>query len=207
MTPREFSDQVDALCRVCRDFGNRGWCMATSGNFSARVGDGLCLITRSGRDKSRLSGEDLMLCKLDGTPLESDATPSAETPLHTMLYSLDDDVGAVLHTHSVDSTLLSIHCGEVLSVTGFEMQKALSGIESHESQVNVAVFDNDQDMERLAGKVASAWRDGKFRVPGFLIAGHGLYAWGENIAEARRHVEGFEFLFACVREQEIFRTP
>lgn len=173
--------------------------MATSGNFSARAGDDLCLITRSGRDKSRLTNEDLMLCRLDGTPLEADACPSAETLLHTMLYSLDEDIGAVLHTHSVNATVLSMQCGEVLSVTGFEMQKALSGIDSHESMVEIPVFGNDQDMERLARRVSSAWRDGKLAVPGFLIAGHGLYAWGRTIPEAHRHVEGFEFLFECLR--------
>ena len=65
-----------------------------------------------------------MLCQLDGTPVEPEARPSAETPLHSALYSLDENIGAVLHTHSVNATLLSMQSGEVLGVTGFEMQKA-----------------------------------------------------------------------------------
>ena len=35
---------------------------------------------------------------------------------------------------------------------------------------------------------------------GYLIDGHGLYAWGRNMAEARRHLEAFEFLFHCELE-------
>ena len=40
-------------------------------------------------------------------------------------------------------------------------------------------------------------------VPGFLIRGHGLYAWGRDIAEARRHVEGLEFLLSCLWQQAL----
>jgi methylthioribulose-1-phosphate dehydratase len=35
---------------------------------------------------------------------------------------------------------------------------------------------------------------------GYLIAGHGLYAWGRDLAEARRHLEAFEFMLACELE-------
>ncbi|MET1163044.1 MAG: class II aldolase/adducin family protein, partial [Pseudoxanthomonas sp.] len=34
----------------------------------------------------------------------------------------------------------------------------------------------------------------------YLIDGHGLYAWGRDMAEARRHLEAFEFLFHCELE-------
>ena len=31
--------------------------------------------------------------------------------------------------------------------------------------------------------------------PGYLIRGHGVYAWGEDVSVAKRHIEGFEFIF------------
>ena len=188
---------VRALCETARSFGARGWCSATSGNFSARSDDGDCVITRSGRDKANLSDKDLMRCDLAGSALDDNSTPSAETPLHTALYRLDEDIGSVLHTHSVAATVISMECGSALELTGYEMQKALSGVTTHEDSIRIRVFPNDQDMARLAGEVADAWAQGAITVPGFLIAGHGLYAWGRDIAEARRHVEGFEFLFEC----------
>jgi methylthioribulose-1-phosphate dehydratase len=33
---------------------------------------------------------------------------------------------------------------------------------------------------------------------GFLLAKHGLYTWGRDLAEARRHIEIHEFLFEVV---------
>jgi methylthioribulose-1-phosphate dehydratase len=194
--PADFPREADALCDTCRLFGERGWCRATSGNFSARVAGDLCLITRSGCDKSALTADDLLVCGLDGRPADGSARPSAETPLHLMLYALDPSIGAVLHTHSVFATLLSMATDSELTISDFEMQKALTGVTTHEAEIAIPVFANDQDMHALAVRVGQQWRaEG---VPGFLIGGHGLYAWGKDVADARRHVEGFEFLFECM---------
>ena len=189
---------ANELCATCRLFGARQWCLATSGNFSVRVEGQRFLITKSGREKSALAADDLMLCKLDGSAIEQSNKPSAETPLHARLYSLDESIGAVLHTHSVPATILSMNAESSIDITGFEMQKALIGYESHNDTVSVPVFANDQDMNALSDCVDQAWINGAIETPGLLIRGHGLYAWGGDIAEARRHVEGFEFLFECL---------
>ena len=188
------------LCAVCRLFGERQWCLATSGNFSARVEPDQFLITKSGREKSDLDPGDLMLCDTDGAAIDHHNTPSAETPLHASLYKLDEGIGSVLHTHSVASTVVSRDSGDALEIAGFEMQKAFDGIKTHDCTITVPVFDNDQDMNALAGRVEEAWHAKRFMAPGFLIRGHGLYAWGSDVQAARRHVEGFEFLFACLKE-------
>jgi len=202
MTADNYSKEAKALCDICHAFGERGWCRATSGNFSMRVDDSICLITQSGKEKSRLQPDDLIICDLDGQALDTDCRPSAETPLHTRLYQLDSSIGAVLHTHSVAATLLSRHGGSQLEFSGFEMQKALAGVSSHDKTVAVTIFDNDQNMQALADLLSDSWGETGLAVPGFLIRGHGLYAWGRNATEAQRHVEGFEFLFEC-RWQEI----
>jgi len=206
VTPTDFTIEADALCEVCRLFGERQWCSATSGNFSLRVEKDHCMITQSGKEKSRLSRDDLMICDLHGGALDNECNPSAETPLHTRLYSLDADIGAVLHTHSVTATVLSRASGSNLALSGYEMQKALSGGQSHEQSVDVVIFDNDQDMPALGKQVEKAWADGRFAVPGFLIRGHGLYAWGNSLGDAQRHVEGFEFLFACAWQEMLAKT-
>lgn len=205
MNPQDHPETVARLCAVCRTFGERGWCRATSGNFSARIDDCHCLITQSGRDKSILTIDDLMICDFDTGAIDPACTPSAETPLHTRLYLLDDAIGAVLHTHSVTSTVLSRIADESLLVSGLEMQKALSGVRSPEETVTIPVFGNDQNMHALAERITTKWQDGMLKAPGFLIAGHGLYAWGSDLDEARRHVEGFEFLFECLWQEELTR--
>lgn len=200
------NDSADALIELCRLFGRRQWCPATGGNFSLRRDESHIQITRSGSDKSRLSMDDLMLCDLDGRALDECSKPSAETALHTCLYRLDARIGAVLHTHSVTSTVLSRATAGELRLRGFEMQKALAGNRGHEDEVAIAVFDNDQDIAALAQRVERRWHDAGLSQPGFLVRGHGLYAWGETLDEARRHIEGFEFLFACAWQEMLLSS-
>ncbi|MHA7878822.1 MAG: methylthioribulose 1-phosphate dehydratase [Saccharospirillum sp.] len=209
LTPHHFRHPASRLVDAVRFLGAQGWCPATGGNFSTRVDDGLMLITRSGSDKRHLTEADLMLCENTGTPLDDRLTPSAETAVHARLYQLDTNINAVLHVHSVNNTLLSRHCAhDTLVVEGFEMQKALEGVRSHDTRVEIPVFDNTQDMPALANALNDAWQMEVFRVPGLLVRGHGLYAWGSCIEQARRHVEGFEFLFECLwQEKRLERSP
>ncbi|MEQ9564164.1 MAG: methylthioribulose 1-phosphate dehydratase [Woeseiaceae bacterium] len=189
---------ISELCEVCRLFGERQWCLATSGNFSARIDADRFLITQSGRDKSALTLDDLMICDMDGKPQIAHLRPSAETALHQCLYAHDENIGAVLHTHSVTATALSRRAAASLSISGYEMQKAFAGITSHETEISVPVYENTQDMPALAREVRAELQSNPPKVPAFLIRGHGLYAWGRNLAEAKRHTEGMEFLMACL---------
>jgi len=203
ITPQSFPEKAEELVEICRFLGSRGWAPATGGNFSVRLDASHCLITQSGRDKSRLTAKDLMVCDLDGKALDPTLRPSAEVALHTRLYRLDEAIGAVLHTHSVTSTVLSRATDGDLMLQGFEMQKALAGNHSHEQEIRIAVFDNDQDMMALAERLQQRWLLHTITQPGFLVTGHGLYAWGKDLSEARRHVEGFEFLFDCAWQEKL----
>ncbi len=80
------------------------------------------------------------------------------------------------------------------------MQKALAGTTTHDDAVDLPVFANDQDTAALAVRVERRLSD-PGTAPGYLLAGHGLYAWGATMAEARRHLEGLEFLLACTLEE------
>ncbi len=188
---------ADALCNVGRLFGERQWCLATGGNFSLRLDRARCLITRSGVDKAMLTVDDLMVCDLDGTPADASLKPSAETALHTCLYQLDDATQSVLHTHSVTSTVVSRTAGAEVVIRGFEMQKAINGVMSHEERLVIPVLENSQDISQLAGTMRERYALGHLRACGFLVRGHGLYAWGASLAAAQRHVEGLEFLLSC----------
>jgi len=189
-----------AVIEAGRWIDAQGWCPATGGNFSVRLAAEQALVTASGRHKGHLSEADLLSVDLNGRPLDSDLKPSAETLLHTRLYALDADIGAVLHTHSIASTVLSrLETGDWFSMQGYEMQKSLAGNLSHEPEIKLALFENTQDMQLLADKLRTRWQQTPLQW-GFLVRGHGLYAWGRNMAEARRHLEGLEFLFACELE-------
>lgn len=196
MKPSDYSELAAALCEACHLFGDREWCLASGGNFSVRTDAAHCMITQSGKDKSRLIAADLMLCSLDGKPLDASLSPSAETALHAWLYNHDPAIAAVLHTHSVASTVMSRRAETVLQITGFEMQKALRGIKTHDNGIAIPVFENSQDMADLVEQMTSRSKEHN-RVHGFLVRGHGLYAWGHSLPEAQQHIEGLEFLLKC----------
>lgn len=193
-----FHDAAEALISVGRHSAEHGWTPATSGNFSTRLPDDEIAITVSGAHKHHLTVADIMRIDLEGRPLE-DKRPSAETLLHVQLYRHDPAIGVVLHTHSVNATVISQRAGEALQLEGLEILKAFAGVESHEVRLQVPVFANDQDMSRLADRVG-AWLDTRAAVPGYLIAGHGLYTWGATLNDAMRHLEAFEFIFQCELE-------
>jgi methylthioribulose-1-phosphate dehydratase len=178
----------------------RGWVPATSGNFSARLSALHAAITASGRHKGALTEQDIMVVDLDGKAVDTALRPSAETLLHTMLYRRFPDVGAVMHTHSINATLLSRRSGVVLQLEGYELLKAFRGITTHDTCLSVPVFDNEQDIPRLAAQV-DRYLDAHGDVHGYLIRGHGLYTWGRDVAETVRHLEAFEFLFQCELQQ------
>jgi len=174
----------------------RGWVPATSGNFSARLSADYAAITASGRHKGLLGEQDIMVVDLGGQPYNDARRSSAETLLHTTLYRRFSDVGSVLHTHSVNATLLSLHSGDELLLEGYELLKAFHGVTTHDTCIAVPMFDNDQDITRLAAQV-ERYLDAHAEVYGYLIRGHGLYTWGRDVAAAMRHLEAFEFLFQC----------
>ena len=175
----------------------RGWSPATSSNYSARLGADQALLTVSGKHKGQLGPDDVLATDMAGNSLEPGKKPSAETLLHTQLYAWQAQIGAVLHTHSVNATVLSrLTPGTFLAFEGYELQKAFSGVTSHQSCVRVPIFDNDQDIARLASQV-QPWLDAHPECVGYLIRGHGLYTWGAAMSDALRQVEAFEFLFEC----------
>ncbi|MCM2331577.1 MAG: methylthioribulose 1-phosphate dehydratase [Pseudomonas sagittaria] len=195
------TDQRELLTRQIIDAGRflygRGWSPATSSNYSARLSADQALLTVSGKHKGQLTDNDVLATDLAGNSLEPGKKPSAETLLHTQLYAWRADIGAVLHTHSVNATVLSrLTPADHLLLEDYELQKAFSGVTSHEGQVLVPIFANDQDIARLAGKVQQ-WLDTHPDCVGYLIRGHGLYTWGPQMSDALRQIEAFEFLFEC----------
>ena len=188
------------LAEVGRGFYGRGWALGTSGNFSAVTSrEPLRLaITASGLDKGALAPEQILEIDERGAVTRGRGRPSDETRLHLSVVRARG-AGAVLHTHSVWSTLLSeAHAREGrLVIEGFEMLKGLAGVRTHEHRETVPVIENSQDMDALSGALEGAL-GGHPDAHGVLIRRHGLYTWGRDLGEARRHVEIFEFLFEVV---------
>ena len=193
------------IVAATRELSALGWTPATSSNFSMRLDDRHVAVTVSGRDKGRLTADDIMVVDYHGNPVNEGQKPSAETVLHTQLYARLPDVGCVLHTHSLAQTLASrLYAGAGhVRFEDYELIKAFRGQETHDTEMDVPVLANSQCIPTLAAQVDVLLDRGALW--GYLIEGHGLYAWGCDMAEARRHLEAFEFLLNCELEMRKLR--
>jgi methylthioribulose-1-phosphate dehydratase len=187
---------ADALAEAGRRMDARNWVPGSAGNLSARIDDQTIAITRSGVHKGRLTADDVIAVDYAGNALAKGTKPSAETLLHCQLYRLFPPVGAVLHGHSVAATVLSMQ--GAITFSNYEILKAF-GFATHELDVVLPVYENDQDIARLA-----AWIEPLLvRDPpvGYVIAGHGVYAWGTSVEHAYWRLEALEFLLSCELER------
>ncbi|MGH8498206.1 MAG: methylthioribulose 1-phosphate dehydratase, partial [Methylococcales bacterium] len=187
----EFEQRAGELVDAGRTLYLQGMAPATSGNLSAKLFDGALAVTVSGRHKGKLTTADIMRVDAKGHSLDG-RKPSAETRLHLQIYNRDQHARAVLHPHSVNATLLSKHHASRLLLQDYELLKAFPGIDTHQYSLSVPIFDNDQNIGRLADQV-DRWMTGHADpIFGYLIKGHGFYTWGDSVESAMRHVEAFE---------------
>lgn len=209
-TDLNYIEERQRLVRIGQDFWTRGWSRGTSSNFSCVVNrkPTQLLITASGKDKGALTQTDFVIVDDNGKAIDAkQPKSSAETLLHTWA-AAKCNAGAILHTHSVTGTVLSLKfAGQGgIWLEGFEMLKGLEGITTHETRVWLPIFKNSQDMAALQAEVDEYWKTNEVKfIPGFLIAGHGMYAWGNDVAAAVRHVEVLEFLLECVAKMMTMR--
>jgi methylthioribulose-1-phosphate dehydratase len=200
-----FSRAASAVIEAGRLAAARGWVPATSGNFSARIDERSFAITRSGVDKGALTDDDAQTI---GGPLLKGS--SAEAALHLRLYRDAPESGAIFHVHSPAASVIGrAHARYgAIRIEGWELQKALRGVTTHEAVIETPVFDNDQNVEALAERVAirlaEPARDA-VPAPGYVLAGHGLYAWGRDAKEAWRHLEALETLFHQILVSRSYR--
>jgi methylthioribulose-1-phosphate dehydratase len=205
-------DRIEVVIAAVIDAGRaaskRGWTPATSGNFSVRVDRNRVAITRSGVDKGALSASDVLIQPLDAPLLPGS---SAEAALHVRRYRDADEIGAIFHIHGPASAVIGrAHLAEgAVRLQGWELQKALAGVKTHETVIETPVLANDQDVaalaERASERLVSPLAERVVRAPGYLLAGHGLYAWGRDAAEAARHLEALETLFQQILSLRSYR--
>lgn len=198
-------DAVQAVISLARWCGARGWVPATAGNFSVRIDLARAACTATGGDKGAITEAGVITLDI-AEQLDGPGHPrmSAEAPLHLRLYRDDPSIGAVAHAHPLSAVALSrrhLSAGKLV-FEGWEMQKAIRGVTTHEGQIELPILANDQDTRRLGLRVSAARATWSGPVFGYLIAGHGIYAWGRDVAETRRHIEAYAHLLDLTLEEE-----
>lgn len=177
------------IAAVAAELYARGWMPGTAGNISARDG-AAAVITGSGLSKGQLSPADMVRVRIEDAEVVTGARrPSAETTIHTAIYR-STDAGAVVHVHSPHATAATCHGATTLRFGGFELIKGIAGGET----VDVPVFANHREVAQIGTDVERYLDANPTAPPVLCIAGHGITAWGTDLAQARDRVECLEAL-------------
>ena len=184
-------------------FAGYGWMRGTGGNLSVVVErDPLLLaVTASGLDKSELTERDVVLVGAGGEPAdpEDHRSPSAESGLHAHI-AARTGASAVFHVHAIDAVIAGHRWPDGVEIRDLEMLKGI-GHPAHDVTVRVPVIDNHQDMAVEAARFDAVYVPGTAdvpEVPALIVAGHGMYAWGDDVLAARRNLEVAEWLLRYV---------
>ncbi|STU97037.1 methylthioribulose-1-phosphate dehydratase [Klebsiella pneumoniae subsp. pneumoniae] len=151
--------------------GAKGWAPATGGNMSVRQDDTWCWLSESGRDKGSLTTEDFLQVEIATNQAPSGRKRRPRPVCTPWCIACSRKPTWCCNVHTVNATVLSrIEKSDTLALQGYEMQKTLSGQHSHLDTVPIAIFDNDQDIDALAARIADYAQTRPLRY-GFLLRG------------------------------------
>lgn len=193
-----FQEYCKQLAFAGYEFYRRGWAFGNYGDFSALISRDpfrLC-ITASGNDKGSLDETNFLEIDDNDEVLQGFGRPTPTTLIHLAIYRMRSEANAILQTHSIWGIILSDRFFEngYIEIEGYEILKGLSGIQTHEHREVIPIIENSQDYVALSHVVENILRENK-NIHAFFLRRNGLYTWGRTVAEAKRHVEVFEFLF------------
>ncbi|MFE2357325.1 class II aldolase/adducin family protein [Streptomyces parvulus] len=173
---RAWTELVAAARRTVAD----GLVVGTSGNVSVRVGDTV-LVTPSGVPYDRLAPGDVTGVGLDGRQVLGTLVPTSELPLHLAVYRADDTARAVVHTHAVHATAVSLLVDELPPV--HYMTAALGG------PVRVAPYAAYGTEELARGMLGAL--GGR---TGCLLRNHGTVTYGTSLDQAYDRTAQLEWM-------------
>jgi methylthioribulose-1-phosphate dehydratase len=202
----EYADLLGQFAATIVELWKTGHATATSGNYSIKAQDGTIFVSQSGVDKAHFSAHHFIAVDKNGTPLEGELAPgrkpSDEAQLHRMVYQNFSEANCVIHTHHLATLHFadSVKKGEWGELSGLELIKAFKGIKTHEACLSVPIFENTQDILQLSKELEQTLK-GKSDLWGFIMRGHGLTMWGDNLATTKRHLDAFIYLFSYLNEK------
>ena len=171
-----WGQQRKAVADAARKIAELGLVVGTAGNVSTRVESDdhadLMAVTPSGVSYEGLTAEDVVVTNFEVEPVEGRLPPSSESLLHVGIYRRRTDVRAIVHTHSVHSS--------VLAVGGIDLPPVIDEVVVYVGgTIRVSEY-GFPGTERLADNVCDALGDNKAA----FIANHGAVAVGKSLAEA-----------------------
>lgn len=187
------------LCALGRWISAKQWAPAGSGNFSIRLNEHSALVTPAYKDKAELSPQDLALLTWHNTQPNQNPTLSPCTLLHSTIYQLVSSARVVLQTQSVAAIVFSrLMRADQHLFCGYDLQQLFQPETRHQAGVNLPILDANLTWPQLARELEHRQHQ---LSSAFLVRGQGLYVWADNLEQAKRQLEAWEFLFSCELER------
>ena len=190
-------DARERLCWLSKHFFDLGWMRGTGGGLCLRDGNHV-VIAPSGKHKDLLTPSELFVFDTDGTVVEAPSETghvSACAPLFLAAVR-ERDVGCVIHGHPVAAALATVNIGDKLRVRELEMIKGIRG-HGFFDELTLPVLENTAHEEELEPAFVECLR----RYPktsALLVRRHGIYTWGGDWLEAKRHAECLDWILEAV---------
>ena len=207
----KIKEEILSLIQYSRLYYSRMWMFATAGNLSVLDPEsGVIWITASGRDKSMLAPEDFIGVNLKtGESIDEDSPlrPSAETSIHTSIYSLFPSAGCILHVHAPTSCILEFQLSKenpskFVTLPNTEILKAYGNF-LEEPNLKTLVVHNHGHVPRISDEFKKNFQNKKSDVPFFLIENHGITVWGKNVYDANKNLEATEFVLQVMKGRRL----
>lgn len=168
-----YNEFKEAVFNTTKKLWEKDLVSGSSGNVSARIkGEEKIAITPTSVEYERLKKEEIVIIDFNQKIIEGSLSPSSESKMHIGVYKKREDVGAVIHTHSIYATILSILKIPIPPLVE-EMVRYVGG------EIEVAKY-GQSGSEELAKNALSALKD-KSAV---LLANHGTLVCGKNLDKA-----------------------
>ncbi len=191
-----------------REIVQAGLVELTFGNASAADRNaGVMAIKPSGVDYGELTTESIVLVDLEtGAAVEGTHRPSSDTPTHLVLYRAFEQIGGIVHTHSPFATAWAQACRQLPCLGTTHADHFRGPVPVTRA---LAADEIRGEYEALTGDVIvetieQAGLD-PLEMPAALVACHGPFAWGRDVAEAVENAVALEVVAASALRAELLR--
>lgn len=197
-----YEEQKTQIVEAAQLLVRKGYLMATGGNLSLRIpGQEAFAVTPSNYDYLKMTPDDVCVLDFNLTPLAGQRRPSVESAMHGAVYQARADVNAIVHTHQVYASALTLMRAPIPAL--FDEQARFLG-----RSVDIIPY-APSGTGMLKNAVA---KHVKNRNNAFMMQNHGALVFGHDMERAIHNVEILEkcslaYLLALCSERQVTKIP
>jgi L-ribulose-5-phosphate 4-epimerase len=197
-----FEREKKQIVETAHELVRKGFLMATGGNLSLRIqGKSAFAITPSNYDYMKMTLDDVCILDFDLNVIESHLKPSVESAMHGAVYQARGDVNAIVHTHQVYTSALTLIKSPIPALFDEQARFLGRGVEI------IPYAPSGTGM--LKNTVAKHVKNNN---NAFMMQNHGALVFGHDMERAVHNVEILEkcamaYLLAICTERKISKIP